>query len=67
MTLKPSELRKMDDEELRGKLLELRSELMRLRAMSERGTIGKESGVIRETRRDIARVLTVLRERRTKA
>ena len=67
MTLKPAELRKMSDEELREKLLELRSELMRLRAMSERGTLGKESGVIREVRRDIARILTILRERRAGA
>jgi large subunit ribosomal protein L29 len=67
LTLKPSELRKMSDEELREKLLELRSELMRLRAMSERGTLGKESGVIKGVRRDIARILTILRERRTGA
>lgn len=63
MTLKASELRKMSDEELRDKLTELRSELMRLRAKSRRGTLGKESGVVREVRRDIARILTVLRER----
>ncbi len=53
----------MSDEELKEKLAELRGELMRLRALSKRGTIGKESGVVREVRRDIARVLTILRER----
>mgnify|MGYP001770730139 CR=1 FL=1 len=66
MTLKPSELRKMSDEELRAKLLELRSELMRLRAKAARGTLGKESGMVRVVRRDIARILTILREREAK-
>ena len=63
MPLKASELREMSDEELLDKLVELRRELLRLRALSKRGTIGKESGVVKHVRRDIARVLTVLRER----
>ena len=63
MVLKGSSLRKMDDDELMEKLRELRRELLRLRALSRRGTIGKEAGLVKHARRDIARVLTVLRER----
>lgn len=64
--MKASELRKMDDKELRAKLLELRRELLRLNALSARGIIGKESGVVKGVRRDVARVLTILRERELK-
>lgn len=66
MVLKASGLRKLSDKELMEKLMELRRELLRLRALAKRGTIGKESGVVKNVRRDIARVLTVLRERGVK-
>lgn len=61
--LKPAELRKMDYEELRSKAQELRSELLRLRTASARGTLRKESGKIRSVRRSLARVLTIMREK----
>ena len=63
MVLKASELRKLSDKELMDKLVELRRELLRLKALAKRGTIGRESGLVKNVRRDIARVLTVLRER----
>lgn len=64
--LKASELRKKSTEELMKQLAELRRELLRLNSLSARGIIGKESGKVKVVRRNIARVLTVLRERGVK-
>lgn len=62
-TLKASELRKKNTEELMKQLAELRRELFRLNTLSARGIIGKESGKVKAVRRNVARVLTVLREK----
>ncbi len=63
--LKTPDLRSMDDNELKGKLSELKAELAKLKGASARGTIGKESGKIRNLRHNIARILTVMNERQT--
>ncbi len=60
--MKAGELRKLKPEELRKKADELKMELLKLRFQQ------KISGLddpmkIRNTRRDIARVLTILREK----
>ncbi len=60
--MKASELRKLTEEELKDKLLELKKKLMQLRFQNEIGALGKPSE-IRETKRDIARILTILKER----
>ncbi|MCP8304919.1 MAG: 50S ribosomal protein L29 [archaeon] len=62
--LKSSELRKLDDEELRENLLDLRAELVKLRSAATRGTLKKETGKIRDIRKAIARVLTIMNERK---
>ncbi|MEM2210685.1 MAG: 50S ribosomal protein L29 [Nitrososphaerales archaeon] len=62
VSLKVSELRKMSEEELNKKLLELTTELMKLKSSSARGTLRKESGKIKYLRRDIARIKTILSE-----
>ena len=64
--LKAKELRKKDTKELIEQLIELRRELLRLSTLSARGIIGKESGKVKVVRRNIARILTVLRERGVK-
>lgn len=61
--LRPVELRKMDLKDLQAKAQELRSELLRLRTAAARGTLRKESGKIRSVRRNLARVLTIMREK----
>jgi ribosomal protein L29 len=61
--VKPKTLREQDPEQLRDRLYELRGELGKLRGLSARGMIQKESGMIKRVRRDIARVLTVMREK----
>jgi large subunit ribosomal protein L29 len=63
--IKASKLREQSDEELERQLLDLEEQLFKLRFQKSTGQI--ENPVkIREVRRDRARVLTVLNERRRK-
>jgi large subunit ribosomal protein L29 len=57
------EIRGLSDEELQQKLNELRSELIRLRTQVVTGTI-KDTMAIRNIEKNIARIQTVLREKR---
>ncbi len=57
-----SELRELDDNELDGRLVEYRRELLNLRFQLGTGQLDNVTRVS-EVRRDIARVLTVLRDR----
>jgi ribosomal protein L29 len=61
--LRPKELRQQDAEKLRQTLFDLRSELSKLRGNAERGLAQKDVGKVRRARRDVARVLTVMREK----
>jgi large subunit ribosomal protein L29 len=63
-SLKMKDLREMSDDELKAKLSELRSELARAQVERSKGTIKKESGRMKYIRRDIARILTLLNERK---
>ena len=56
-------LREMNDKDLSEKLDELSSELTKLRSEGAKGTLKKETASIRWTRRDIARINTILNER----
>jgi large subunit ribosomal protein L29 len=62
--LKAKDLRKLKDEELLERLKELRVELADLKGKAERGLLKKETGDIRVVRRNIAKILTVLNERK---
>jgi large subunit ribosomal protein L29 len=57
------EIRGLSDEELQQKLNELKSELIRLRTQVVTGTI-KDTMAIRNIKKNIARILTVLNEKR---
>ena len=60
--MKPSQVREMGPEELKTKEKELSEQLFRLRVQQSIGQL--ENAIkLRETRRDIARVKTVLREK----
>ena len=61
--VKAKNLREQDSDQLRDRLFELRGELIKLNGLSERGMIQKQSGKIPRIRKDIARVLTVMREK----
>ncbi|MEK6837902.1 MAG: 50S ribosomal protein L29 [Nanoarchaeota archaeon] len=62
-----SDIRALSDEALRSKVAEFRKELMKLNAQVAIGTVPKSPGIIRKVKRSIARVLTILNERRVKA
>ena len=61
--LKPKELRQQEAEKLRQTLFDLRSELAKLKGNAQRGLAQKDVGKVRRVRRDVARVLTVMREK----
>ena len=65
--LKLKDLREMNDKDLVDKLSELKADLGKLKVQAAKGTLRKDSGKVRYRRRDIARVLTILREREKKA
>lgn len=60
--MKAAELRDYTDEELRDRETELADQLLALRLQKVTGQLEKPSKV-KEVRKDMARVLTVLRER----
>lgn len=63
MPLKAKDLRNIDIKDLQTKLDELRSELLKRKAESRMGTL-KNTSAIRNLRKDIARILTVLNEKK---
>jgi ribosomal protein L29 len=60
--VKSKALKEQKPEQLKDRLFELRGELSRLKSLSARGMIQKKSGSVRRVKRDIARVLTVMKE-----
>jgi large subunit ribosomal protein L29 len=64
--VKPDKVREMSDDELRTKERELQEQLFRLRFQKSLGQLDNAIK-IRETRRDIARVKTVMRQKQAQA
>jgi large subunit ribosomal protein L29 len=60
--MKPEQIRELGPEDLRGKEKELQEQLFRLRFQKSLGQLDNALK-LREVRRDIARVKTVLREK----
>jgi len=59
-------LRALNESDLGNKLEDLKVDLAKLRSEGSKGTLKKETGVIRWKRRDIARVLTIMNEHKRK-
>lgn len=60
------ELKSLGEDALKSRLAEVRKELMKLNAQVAIGTVPKSPGAIRKGKRTIARINTVLNERRLK-
>ncbi|MFP4646635.1 MAG: 50S ribosomal protein L29 [Candidatus Bipolaricaulota bacterium] len=60
--MRPEDLREMTDEELEEKLVELKSKLFNLRFQKATGELDN-TAEIKRTKKDIARVKTIQRER----
>jgi large subunit ribosomal protein L29 len=64
--MRASEIRGMDSEELRTRLQETRRELFNLRQQWYSGSL-QDHNRLKAVRKDIARILTILRERELSA
>ena len=60
--MKPAEVRELSTDELRGREKELDDELFRLRIQKSMGQL-EAPAKVRDVRRDLARVKTILREK----
>ena len=56
--IRKNELKQMNETQLKSKLMDLKKELMKLRAQSASGTPPQNPGQIKEIKRTIARILT---------
>jgi large subunit ribosomal protein L29 len=63
--MKPKEIRELSEAEMEAKLQELRQELFHLRLQQQTARPDRPSR-LHEVRRDIARVMTILKERRSR-
>lgn len=61
--MKIKDLRELSTKELEGKIMETKKELFSLRMRQSTGTLDKPSR-IKELRKDVARMKTILRERK---
>jgi large subunit ribosomal protein L29 len=59
-------IRELNETDLKERLEQARVELAKLRTDAAKGTLRKESGKIRATRTDVARLLTRLNELKKK-
>ena len=57
-------LREMNNEDLSDKLAELKADLGKLQLEKSKGTLKKQTGSIRWLHRDIARLNTIMNERK---
>ena len=55
-------IRGMNEKDLRDRIEQTRTELMKLRVESSKGTLRKESGKLKPLRKNVARLLTRLNE-----
>lgn len=61
--LKTAEIRDMDDSELKEKMRDMKQELVQEKGQIETGGFAENPGRIKEMKRTIARIKTVLNER----
>jgi large subunit ribosomal protein L29 len=60
--LRAKEIREMSDDQRKKQLKDLRNELLKERAITATGGAPENPGRIRELRRTIARILTIMKE-----
>ncbi|HZX45313.1 MAG TPA: 50S ribosomal protein L29 [Candidatus Nanoarchaeia archaeon] len=61
--MKAKEIRSLSKEDCKAKLLELRKELMRLNGQIASGTTPKSPGQVKQIKKNIARILTIMNEK----
>ena len=64
--LKNKTIKELNEKDLRDKLVQIRTDLKKLRIESSKGTLRKESGNLKPSRKNIARILTRINELKKK-
>ena len=64
--MKKIELKQKNKEELTKQLVELRRDLMKLNSQRATGTVPENPGNIKKFRRTIARIYTIMNDKKTK-
>jgi|TARA_B100001765_G_scaffold6933_1_gene4018 large subunit ribosomal protein L29 len=64
--LKNKTIKELNEKDLQDRLVQLRTNLKKLRIESSKGTLRKESGNLKPTRKNIARILTRINELKKK-
>ena len=60
--LKMKSIRELNENDVKDRIVQMRTELAKLEVENAKGTLRKESGKIKPLKRDIARLLTRLNE-----
>ena len=60
--IKMKTIRELNEKDIRSKIQETRSELVKLKVEGSKGTLRKKSGKLKPLRHDIARMLTRINE-----
>ena len=60
--IKMKAVREMSQKDLQDRIEQARTELMKLRVESSKGTLRKENGKVKDVRKNVARLLTRLNE-----
>ena len=60
--LKMKDIKELNENDLKDRVIKLRTELSKLAVENAKGTLRKESGKIKPLKKDIARLLTRLNE-----
>ena len=64
--LRTKAIREMNEVDIKDRIEQMRTELSKLEVENAKGTLRKESGKIKPTKRNIARLLTILNEKKRK-
>ena len=60
--LKMKSIRELNEKDLRDRIMQMKTELSKLKTEDAKGTLRKETGKIRKVRKEVARLMTRLNE-----
>ena len=60
--LKMKSIRELNEKDLRDRIIQMKTELSKLKTEDAKGTLRKETGKIRKVKKEVARLMTRLNE-----
>ena len=60
--LKMKSIRELNEKDLRDRIVQMKTELSKLKTEDAKGTLRKETGKIRKVKKEVARLMTSLNE-----